>query len=100
MTAAFPNQKLRILLPLLMAGLLLVALVRLAVDMPIPQNAILPAVLFLGLIIFTSTFGAPLAGGVVSLLPMTTVASFLVIGSGTRELAGIYRGIREWVYPF
>ena len=80
MTAAPPNQKVRNILPLLLSGLLLVALARLAVVMPVPANAVLPSLLFLVLIIFTSTFGAPLAGGVMSLLPMTTVAAFLVVG--------------------
>lgn len=38
------------------------------------------ALLFTPLIAFTAVFGVPLAGGLVSLLPMTTVAAYLVTG--------------------
>ena len=37
-------------------------------------------VLFCGLIAFAATFGIPMAGGAASLLPMLSVASFLVMG--------------------
>lgn len=74
------NQSIRNILPLLMAGLVLVTLVRLATVMPLSQDAWLPSLLFGFLIVFTATFGAPMAGGVVSLLPMTTAAAFLVVG--------------------
>lgn len=40
---------------------------------------LLPGVLFGSLIVFTTTFGVLLAGGVVSLLPMTTVTAYLVM---------------------
>jgi NtrC-family two-component system sensor histidine kinase KinB len=39
-----------------------------------------PAILFGALIVFTDTFGVRLPTGVVSLLPMTTVAAYLVMG--------------------
>lgn len=68
------------LLPILMAVLVLVALLRLAWVMPIPPGIWLPALLFEFLIVFTTTFGAPLSGGVVTLLPMIIAAAFLVTG--------------------
>jgi NtrC-family two-component system sensor histidine kinase KinB len=42
-------------------------------------------IVFCLLIVFTTAFGVPLAGGIVSLLPMTTVAACLVVGP---EVAG------------
>jgi len=41
---------------------------------------LLPAFLFCALTVFTTTFGVPLAGGSVSLLPMTSIAAYLVMG--------------------
>lgn len=37
--------------------------------------------LFFALIVFTTASGVPLGGGTVSLLPMTTIAAFLVLGT-------------------
>ena len=39
------------------------------------------AVLFVFLVVFTQTFGVPLGGGTVSLLPMTLVSAFLAMGA-------------------
>ena len=50
---------------------------------PLRAEALLPAALFGGLILFADLFGVPLAGGVVSLLPTTTVAACLVMGTVT-----------------
>lgn len=47
---------------------------------PPDPRAIVPGVLFCLLLAFTTTFGVPLAGGRVSFLPMTAVASYLVLG--------------------
>ncbi len=70
----------RNMLLILMALVVLAGLVQLTISMP-PQVAIwLPFLLFEFLIVFTTTFGAPLTGGVVSLVPMTTAAAFLVVG--------------------
>lgn len=73
-------NKYRHLLILLMALVVLVALVQLTVSLPLESNLTLPVLLFSLLVIFTTTFGAPLTGGVVSLLPMTTAAAFLALG--------------------
>ncbi len=43
-------------------------------------NDLLTAILFCMLVVFTMTFGVPLAGGSVSLVPMVTVAACLVLG--------------------
>jgi signal transduction histidine kinase len=65
----------------LAAGLIVLAiLIVLAVASPPALPQLLPAVLFCGLIVFTDTFGVRLPAGVVSLLPMTAVAAYLVTG--------------------
>jgi signal transduction histidine kinase len=72
---------------------------------PDPAN-LLPGVLFGLLIVFTTTFGVPLAGGSVSLMPMTAIAAYLVVGlvpAGWAAFVGalVYGGIRcrwaEWL---
>jgi signal transduction histidine kinase len=55
-------------------------LVWLTIASPPALKDLLPGMLFGALIVFTDVFGVPLVGGVVSLLPMTTVAACLVIG--------------------
>ncbi|MGW8249783.1 MAG: ATP-binding protein, partial [Anaerolineales bacterium] len=70
----------RNLLLILMALVVLAGLVQLTSSIPLQVDAWLPSLLFGFLIVFTTTFGAPLTGGVVSLLPMTTAAAFLVMG--------------------
>jgi PAS domain S-box-containing protein len=61
-------------------ALVLALLIWLTPMIPLPSWDPLASVLFFLLISFTTTFGVPLAGGSVSLLPMTTVAGFLVLG--------------------
>jgi NtrC-family two-component system sensor histidine kinase KinB len=70
----------RNLLLILMALVVLAGLVQLTISMPPHIDIWLPFLLFEFLIVFTTTFGAPLTGGVVSLVPMTTAAAFLVVG--------------------
>ena len=52
----------------------------LTIASPPALSELLPGVLFGALIVFTDVFGVRLAGGAVSLLPMTTVAAYLVMG--------------------
>jgi len=60
--------------------ILLVLLVWLTTVRPPHPAVLLPWVLFCALVVFTTTFGVPLAGGSVSLLPMTSIAAYLVMG--------------------
>lgn len=53
----------------------LIILIWLTIVSPPSANQLLPGALFGALIVFTDVFGVYLAGGAVSLLPMTTVAS-------------------------
>jgi two-component system, NtrC family, sensor histidine kinase KinB len=46
---------------------------------PLVVDHILSALLFMVILVFTTTFGVPLAGGTMSLLPMSTLAAFLVL---------------------
>jgi NtrC-family two-component system sensor histidine kinase KinB len=59
----------------------LAILVWLTLATPPDLSQLLPALLFGVLIVFTDTFGVRLPAGMVSLLPMTTVAAYLVMGS-------------------
>ncbi|MBN1812352.1 MAG: GAF domain-containing protein [Anaerolineae bacterium] len=59
---------------------ILVVLVWLTLATPPDLSYMLPALLFGVLIVFTDTFGVRLPAGMVSLLPMTTVAAYLVMG--------------------
>jgi hypothetical protein len=45
---------------------------------------------FIFLIVFSTTFGVPVPGGVVSLLPMTTVSAFLVGGALPAGIAAFF----------
>jgi NtrC-family two-component system sensor histidine kinase KinB len=61
----------------------------------------IPGLFFMALIAFTTTFGVPLGGGSVSLLPMTTVSAYLVMGpTGTAWAAFVgavlHMGIRQY----
>ena len=84
---------------------ILVALIWLALVTPPALPQLLPALLFGVLIIFTDTFGVRLPAGTASLLPMTTVAAYLVMGlvpTGWITLAGtlVYGLIRlRWAEP-
>ncbi|MFL7791874.1 MAG: ATP-binding protein [Anaerolineae bacterium] len=72
---------------------------------PLDPSQLLAALLFGVLIVFTDTFGVRLPSGMVSLLPMTTVASYLVVGlvpTGWATLVGtlIYGLFRlRWAKP-
>jgi two-component system, NtrC family, sensor histidine kinase KinB len=84
---------------------ILVALIWLALVTPPALPQLLPALLFGVLIIFTDTFGVRLPAGTAALLPMTTVAAYLVMGlvpTGWITLAGtlVYGLIRlRWAEP-
>lgn len=59
------------------------------------------AVVLVFLIVFTTTFGVPLGGGTVSLLPMSTIATFLVLdivpaGWGVFLGAALHQLIRQY----
>jgi len=63
------------------AGLIILAgLIRATVVAPPSPDALLPIIWFSLLIVFTTTYGVWLSGGSVSLLPMATVAAYLVTG--------------------
>ena len=65
----------------MLAGLVtLVTLVWLTIASPPSALLFVPGFLFGILIVFADVFGVHLGGGVVSLLPMTTVAAYLVTG--------------------
>ncbi len=74
------TQRQRSIVSILTAGGVLGLLVGLSLADPPGLEALLPGALFLVLVVFTHTFGVPLAGGRVSLLPTATVAAFLVMG--------------------
>jgi signal transduction histidine kinase len=82
-----------------------VALIWLTFATPPALSQLLPALLFGALIVFTDTFGVRLPAGMASLLPMTTVAAYLVMGlvpAGWITLAGtlVYGLIRlRWAEP-
>jgi signal transduction histidine kinase len=80
----------------------LALLVWLTVVTPPGPVDILPGGLFGVLIVFTTTFGVPLAGGAVSLLPMTSAAAFLVLGlvpAGWAAFAGaIIHGVVRYLW--
>jgi NtrC-family two-component system sensor histidine kinase KinB len=78
---------------------ILAILIWLTLATPPDLSQLLPALLFGVLLIFTDTFGVRLPAGMVSLLPMTTVAAYLVMGpvpTGWATLVGtlIYGLIR------
>jgi two-component system, NtrC family, sensor histidine kinase KinB len=79
--------------------IVLAVLIWLTLVTPPDLSQLLPALLFGVLIVFTDTFGVRLPAGMVSLLPMTTVAAYLVMGpvpTGWATLVGtlIYGLIR------
>lgn len=74
------DQRQRSLVVIAAAIIVLATLVGLTVADPPGREALLPGLLFLLLVVFTHTFGVPLAGGRASLLPTTTVAAYLVLG--------------------
>jgi NtrC-family two-component system sensor histidine kinase KinB len=84
---------------------ILIILVWLTLAAPPDLSYLLPALLFGVLIVFTDTFGVRLPAGMVSLLPMTTVAAYLVMGpvpTGWATFVGtlVYGLIRlRWAEP-
>jgi len=86
----------------LLAGLATLGiLIWLTIAYPPTPRQLLPGVLFVALIIFADVFGVHVAGGAVSLLPMTTVAAYLVIGSVSTGWAAfigavVHAGMRYW----
>jgi NtrC-family two-component system sensor histidine kinase KinB len=74
------SQRRRLAVSLAAGTVVLAGLVWLTLDSTPAWSNLVPAVLFTVLIAFTTTFGVPLAGGRGSLLPMTTVAAYLVMG--------------------
>jgi NtrC-family two-component system sensor histidine kinase KinB len=60
------------------------------------------ALLFGFLVVFTTTFGVPVSGGTVSMLPMSTIAAFLVIDSTSAGwvafLGAILNGLARQVF--
>jgi len=65
----------------IIVGLIMLAiLIWVTIGAPPEPASLLPGALFSVLIVFTTTFGVPLAGGSVSLLPMTLMAAYLVLG--------------------
>lgn len=64
---------------------------------PPPAGAVLPGLIFLFLIVFTNTFSVPLGPGLVSLLPMVTIAGFLVTGP---VVAGWAAFLGAWIYAW
>lgn len=80
----------------LAAGLaVLLVLIGLTIASPPAASQILPTALFCGLIVFADTFGVRLPTGLVSLLPMTTVAAYLVTGWVP---AGWTAFVGTWIY--
>lgn len=90
------RHRLSIIVGLIMVGILL----RLTIVEPFAPTDLLPTLFFTLLIVFTTTFGVPLGGGSVSLMPMTTVAAYLVMGpvpTAWAAFAGalIHMGVRR-----
>jgi len=74
------KRKHRYYISIIVSLVMLAFLVWLTIAAPPEPVGLLPMILFGILIVFTTTFGVPLTGGLVSLLPMTTVAAYLVLG--------------------
>ena len=63
------------------AGLVvLILLIWLSLLDPPGRQSWLPSIFFMVLVIITTAFGAPLGGGWVSLMPMVSLAAYLVVG--------------------
>ena len=74
------SRRQRSAISIVAALVILAVLIWLTIAMPPDLSSLPPALLFGLLIVFTATFGVPLAGGRGSLQPMTTVAAYLVMG--------------------
>ena len=82
------------------ALVLLGLLVWLTIAAPPTLTNLLPWPLFIALIIFTDLFGVHLAGGIVSLLPMTTLAAYLVMGQVPTAWAAFVAALVQAVFRF
>ena len=94
------SRKSRHRLSLVVGAAVLGLLLWLTVRAPPSPATLLPGVLFAVLIVFTTTFGVPLGGGEVSLLPMTSAAAYLALGpipTGWAAFVGalIHGGVRQ-----
>jgi signal transduction histidine kinase len=74
------SRKSRHRLSLVVGVVVLGLLLWLSVRAPPSRAHLVPGILFAVLIVFTTTFGVPLGGGEVSLLPMTIAAAYLALG--------------------
>ncbi|MCK5314305.1 MAG: GAF domain-containing protein [Anaerolineales bacterium] len=68
------------LTPLITFFAIFILLIWLTILYPPGYKILIPSLIFLILIVFTSVFSAPLVGGMASLTPMVTVAGYLLIG--------------------
>jgi PAS domain S-box-containing protein len=90
------RHRLSLVVGVVVLGLLL----RMTVRAPPSPADLVPGVLFTVLIVFTTTFGVPLGGGEVSLLPMTIAAAYLALGPVPTAWASfigalIHGGVRQ-----
>ena len=68
---------------------------------PLQIENFIIALLFVCLLVFTTTFGVPLGGGTVSLLPMSTLATFLVLDAAlTGWIVFLAAAIHQFVRQF
>jgi len=99
------SRNVRVYISIAVAITLLILLIWRTIVTPPHLEDLFPALLFVLLIVFTNTFGVPLGGGRVSLVPMTAVAAYLVLGlvpAGWVTLVGaaLQEGIRyRWAGP-
>jgi len=91
------RSRVRLAVSLVASLVVLVALTALTLAVPPSPDSLVPTVLLGALIAFTTAFGVPLAGGRASLLPMTMVASYLVLGPGPTAWAAF---VGTLVYGF
>jgi NtrC-family two-component system sensor histidine kinase KinB len=74
------SQRQRFIASMAAAFVVLAVLVWLTIADPPGLESLAPGLLFAVLVVFTTAFGVPLAGGRGSLLPTSTVAAYLVLG--------------------
>jgi NtrC-family two-component system sensor histidine kinase KinB len=95
------RHRLSLVVGVVVLGLLLWLTVR----APPSSTYLVPGSLFTVLIVFTTTFGVPLGGGEVSLLPMTIAAAYLALGPIPTAWASfigalLHGGVRQaWSRP-
>lgn len=74
------KSKLREIISIASGLVVLILLIWLSLLDPPGRQSWLPSIFFMVLVVFTTTFGAPLGGGWVSLMPMVSLAAYLVVG--------------------